>query len=408
MAEKLTMSLAKAQEITETMPDDLAELLRHAIGEAVAQGWDVADFILDNDRLVLRPHTGVMVAVMLDEYTARALEVAGGEQELHITLAFLGEADDLTPEQQRILVGVVAEVVEAQPPLYGYTKETGTFPPGDSGTPWFAVPVVPGLVELRERLVAALQDAGLPVDVETHPDYHPHITLAYLETPEDGDAEVPPFALHPVTFDVNALTVAIGGHHRTLQFGGQREAATVAYPGEPANDWWEARDAWFRAELGTDYWDTPRSAFHPLVKSVVAAEKRFTLGPWYIPDFEDAHGEWTDADELQSAVWKYVDSGYRAIHLQHSPDIVGGRWVELMTLPWPMEVPVIDVNGTTVAHQYPAGTVMMGVIWEPWAWELVKSGAITGYSIGGNAYRTDEQPPTGGADVEQPLEDEEL
>jgi hypothetical protein len=29
----------------------------------------------------------------------------------------------------------------------------------------------------------------------------------------------------------------------------------------------------------------------------------------------------------------------------------------------------------------------MGVQWEPWAWELVKKGKLTGYSIGGKAER---------------------
>ena len=38
-------------------------------------------------------------------------------------------------------------------------------------------------------------------------------------------------------------------------------------------------------------------------------EHRFTLGPWYIPNQYDAHGEWTDADELQMSVWEYVKSG---------------------------------------------------------------------------------------------------
>ena len=36
-------------------------------------------------------------------------------------------------------------------------------------------------------------------------------------------------------------------------------------------------------------------------------EHRFTLGPWYIPNRYDAHGEWTDADELQKSLWEYVN-----------------------------------------------------------------------------------------------------
>jgi hypothetical protein len=29
----------------------------------------------------------------------------------------------------------------------------------------------------------------------------------------------------------------------------------------------------------------------------------------------------------------------------------------------------------------------MGVIWEPWAWDLVQNGDLRGYSIGGSARR---------------------
>jgi hypothetical protein len=38
-------------------------------------------------------------------------------------------------------------------------------------------------------------------------------------------------------------------------------------------------------------------------------------------------------------------------------------------------------------HTYPAGTPFMGVIWEEWAWPLVKSGELRGLSIGGTAQR---------------------
>ena len=44
-------------------------------------------------------------------------------------------------------------------------------------------------------------------------------------------------------------------------------------------------------------------------------DKRYTLGAMYIPDMEDAHGEWTDAEELQTAVWTYVRSNDRRVRL---------------------------------------------------------------------------------------------
>jgi len=124
------------------------------------------------------------------------------------------------------------------------------------------------------------------------------------------------------------------------------------------------------------------------IESVYKAdEKRFTLGPWYIPNQQDAHGEWTDTSELQNALWNYVKSGDRRIRLQHNKNVVAGEWLETMTWPYPVTVPITKADGSMSEYTYPTGTVFMGVQWEPWAWELVKKGKLTGYSIGGKAER---------------------
>jgi hypothetical protein len=116
-------------------------------------------------------------------------------------------------------------------------------------------------------------------------------------------------------------------------------------------------------------------------------ERRFTLGPMYVPNQLDAHNEWTDPDELQSALWDYVRSGDRRIRLQHNRDVVAGEWVEAMAIPFPVTVPMVKSDGERTTVDFPANTVFMGVIWEPWAWELIKTGKLRGYSIGGKAER---------------------
>lgn len=385
-----TMTITKAADLAEA--SGIAELI-DAVNRATSAGWQVVDFDLTEDggNVEVRPHTGVMVAWMLPEYLADRLRVEGGEQDLHVTLAYLGNTEDLTLEQQRLLVGVVSEVVQDQSVLYGVLAGTDTFEPSDSSdgqTPWYAQVNIPGLAEFRQKLVDALAEAGLPVDVTTHPDYTPHVTLAYLE-----DDAAPKVDLSPVQVDVDQITVCLGGDRRDL---------ALVHPGwegesEEAQAWWEARRAWY-VSVGADEWgwlDTPSTPYRPFAKSVEQAERRFTLGPWYIPNTEDAHGDWTDPDELQAALWRYVDSGYRGIHIQHMPDVVAGRWVEAMTLPHETTWPVIDPNGNVASHTYPAGTVMLGVIWDEWAWELVKSGAISGYSIGGNANTAPADIPDG-------------
>jgi hypothetical protein len=162
---------------------------------------------------------------------------------------------------------------------------------------------------------------------------------------------------------------------------------------EPLNEWAddsydELLDATEKAwgEYGNKVWDNDMTKGQYRVTKQTG-EQKYTLGAMYIPNQVDAHGEWTDSDELQKAVWDYVRSGNRDIRLQHDRDIVAGEWVEVMQLPYPLETPVIRPDGVEEMHTYPAGTVFLGVIWKDWAWELVKMGKILGYSIGGKAER---------------------
>jgi hypothetical protein len=113
-------------------------------------------------------------------------------------------------------------------------------------------------------------------------------------------------------------------------------------------------------------------------------EQQFTLGPLYVPDFVDAHGEWTDSEELQTAVWGWVRSGDRRIFLQHDREIVAGEWVEVMTMPQEWTVNMHDPQGNPIGQvTYPPNTVFLGVIWNDESWELIKRGELRGYSIGG-------------------------
>lgn len=155
----------------------------------------------------------------------------------------------------------------------------------------------------------------------------------------------------------------------------------------------EGADGWKETSTSVGHKMSTLSLIAPLVKKSrlikQASEERFTLAPWYIPDKYDAQNEWTDAVELQKALWDYVKSGDRDIRLQHQKDIKAGEWVEAMTLPYEWTTPVQKSNGSNGSITYPAGTVLMGVVWEPWAWEMVKKGDITGFSIGGSAERLD-------------------
>jgi hypothetical protein len=152
--------------------------------------------------------------------------------------------------------------------------------------------------------------------------------------------------------------------------------------------------------LGGSNWDEsqhPRDeqgkfankAAYVVVKS--SDEKRFTLGPFYIPDRLDAHDEFTTPDTLQEGIWDYVRKGKRDIMLQHGRRRAG-EWVELMAWPYATEVEMQlpgMAKGVMRKATLPAGTAYMGVVWEPWAWEKVKRGELRGLSMGGFAHRVE-------------------
>ena len=127
----------------------------------------------------------------------------------------------------------------------------------------------------------------------------------------------------------------------------------------------------------------------PLAKQ---AEHRYTLGPVYVPDREDAHGEFTDPDTLQKALWDWVRKDDRRIFIQHS-EKVAGEMVEALTWPFPIEADMEVPNQGVTKQVFPADTPFLGVVWEPWAWELVKAGELRGYSIGGRARRIEADLP---------------
>ena len=140
-----------------------------------------------------------------------------------------------------------------------------------------------------------------------------------------------------------------------------------------------------KLEDTTDEVDRSVAEKTSVVKSVI--EERFTLAPWYVPDQVDAHGEWTDAAELQKGLWRYVREADRDIRLQHNTSVKAGEWLEAVTWPFPIDVPMQKSTGGVVDTKFPANTVFLGVQWEPWAWELVKEGKINGYSVGGKGKR---------------------
>jgi 2'-5' RNA ligase len=117
----------------------------------------------------------------------------------------LGKAKDLDGEK---LKKVVAGFAESCPPLEGELSGAGKFTGGKDPVT-YATADLPGLPSERERLIAALEGAGLPVSKEHG--FTPHMTLAY----EDRDVDV---KAKPLRF--KAVSVKLGDERTDFPLAG--------------------------------------------------------------------------------------------------------------------------------------------------------------------------------------------
>jgi hypothetical protein len=225
------------------------------------------------------------------------------------------------------------------------------------------------------RKVIRLEDGQYCVRSETGRSFGCYATS---EMAEARLAQIESFADRRVT---NAADKELGGWHDSLH---NQETITegMAVCHDVIEDEMEARTrslAMVKAMSGS----------LPVAK---ADEQRFTLAPVYVPGIEDAHGEFTDDDTLQKALWDWMRSGDRTIYLQHS-EKAAGEMVEMLTWPMPIETALAVPGEGVTKYAFPANTPFMGVIWEPWAWDMVKAGELRGYSIGGKAQRMEADLP---------------
>jgi len=182
------------------------------------------DMAMSEDRPeILQHHTGMMLALMLDDATAQRLAIVGGEpaSELHITLAYLGDMDDpetdgrYQPDTMREpMVRIVSAIASTASPLAGRVAGIGRFAPAETDTtPVLALVDVPGLAEFRAELVAALDQAGYFI-ADNH-GYTPHITLAYI----DQHAALPLKAMPPLELQFDTVWLCIGDERIPFKLG---------------------------------------------------------------------------------------------------------------------------------------------------------------------------------------------
>jgi 2'-5' RNA ligase len=161
------------------------------------------------------PENGIMVALYPPPEMADKL--AGGQPgdlspgDMHVTLAYLGTTDDVTPEQLNAAREAIASVANTQTPFTAQVQGVGSFHAPESDDPhWYSVDA-PGLAALRTKVVQALESVG--VQPRTEHDFTPHMTVRYggeqPELPEGGGEP----------WDVHGLVLASGPRHEVYSLG---------------------------------------------------------------------------------------------------------------------------------------------------------------------------------------------
>jgi 2'-5' RNA ligase len=164
-------------------------------------------------------HTGLLFAVWLDPALASALALPGGEpaEQLHLTLCYCTDANEMTDVQIGRAINAAAEAGMMFGPLTGSINGLLRFNASESSDDLdvFAAQVdVPGLEDLRQYLASMLDFADCPPS-QGH-GYTPHVTLAYI----DPGAALPMQRLETQPFTIRSIWVGVGDRRTEIPLTG--------------------------------------------------------------------------------------------------------------------------------------------------------------------------------------------
>lgn len=176
----------------------------------------------------------LFVAIDLpDEIKDRVQEICTGigkahwvrMEQLHLTLRFIGDADE------RLFHAIRDELKKVSVPPFSLTIHgTGCFPPRrDPRVLWIGLQEKTLLLQLQEMVEWSLENVGLVRD--TRP-FSPHITIARLkEGPKD---DISPYLVKHESFNLPSFTVSeFYLYSSTLTPGGAIHKKEATYPLHP-------------------------------------------------------------------------------------------------------------------------------------------------------------------------------
>lgn len=306
--------------------------------------------------------SGLLVALWVPEDTGRQMAIQNGEphDSLHVTLAYMGK--DCTPEQRAQVMEACNDVAQQFGPVQGSVGGMGRFCASESSDGedvYYASYDSPDINMLRQALVENIQKRGVPVK-QNH-GYTPHITLAYM-APE---AELPSHRLEAQPLAFQGITVTGGPEDNTfIPFGGQAVQKSVDVP----------QDQLLALEiLGFKLVekDSEISAKVKILKE--DDEQRLVYGVVLEPLSLDTQGHIMTPDDVQYAAHHYMGSGgVMGDKHKQAADAVA---VESYVAPVDFEM-----GGQKVLK---GSWVLVSYVRSDSLWAGIKSGAYTGYSVGG-------------------------
>ena len=108
---------------------------------------------------------------------------------------------------------------------------------------------------------------------------------------------------------------------------------------------------------------------------VKSKAERVVCGAIYIPDSEpDTQGDTISSQELQSAVFAWMESEEQIIKINHKERATGCKLLEIFIAPSDL-----DING----HPVKMGSAIMTVRLDEKTFKRVKSGELNGFSFAG-------------------------
>ena len=267
----------------------------------------------------------------------------------HITMLIVGEVD---PSETDGVIRAVQSVARGLEPFSIQLTDYGEFKSDSGETIAHLIPRSEGpssLEEIHRSLREGIENLGITPDHHEGP-FKPHSTLAYLP-------------------DGASLDDDIGG--------GTFEADYIEVWGEDGGEIGKVRIA-----LGTGKIEETTQKSHRLSILKSDSEDQHTVfGIVLEPETVDSQGDIYSIEEIEQTAWRFMER-YQQFGHQHQ---------ELVPTILPLESYIAPVDFEINGQKVKRGTWLLRVrVLDAEIWDKVKSGRLTGFSIGGSAIKTPE------------------